>query len=259
MSLVGDLRGALGAVGRRLGGDYDEDDWGFDAGYVRAVSPLTDFLHDRWWRVEASGLERLPRRGRALVVANHGGVLPYDALMLATAIRRSERPRDARFLVADAAFELPYAAPAVRRLGGVPDSPHNARQLLEDDHLVLAFPERTVRPYGERYTLGRLGRGEFVEVALRAQAPIVPCAVIGSEEVHPVLAELPLLGRRLPLFGPLPLPSKWLIAIGEPIVPGHPPDAAEDRALVLSLSDRVRETIQRLVYETLIRRKAAFL
>jgi 1-acyl-sn-glycerol-3-phosphate acyltransferase len=241
----------------------DEDGWGFDPGYVGSLAPVIDFLYDRWWRVEVAGLERIPERGPALLVANHAGVLPYDALMIATAVRRGVS-RDARFLAGDAAFELPYASPALRRLGGVPDSLHNARQLLEQQHVVIAFPERgtgAVKPFAERYRVGRFGRGEFVEAALRAQAPIIPCAVIGSEEVHPILRELSLFGRRLavPLFGPLPLPSKWLIAVGEPIVLGHPPAAAADRALVLSLSDRVRETIQQSVHETLIARKAAFL
>jgi len=262
VSLVGDLREALAVVGRRLSGEYEEDAWGFDADYVRALAPLSELLYDRWWRVEASGLESLPARGRALVVANHAGVLPYDALMMATAIRRGPRPRDARFLVGDRASELPYASPALRRLGGVPDSAHNARQLLEQDHLVLAFPEyggRAVKPYKERYRLERFGHGGFIEVALRTQTPVIPCAVVGSEEVHPLVSQLPLAGRLMPLPVPLPLPSKWLIAFGEPIVLGHPPEAAEDRALVLSLSDRVRERIQQLVYETLIARKAAFL
>jgi 1-acyl-sn-glycerol-3-phosphate acyltransferase len=271
MSLVGDLRDALAVVGRRVGGEYEEDAWGFDADYVRAVAPLVDLLYDRWWRVEAGGLEGLPARGRALVVANHAGVLPYDALMMATAIRRGvgrgagggALSRDARFLAGDRAFELPYASPALRRLGGVPDSAHNARQLLEQEHLVLAFPEyggRASKPYSERYRLERFGRGGFIEVALRTQSPVIPCAVVGSEEVHPLLAQLPLLpGRLMPLPVPLPLPSKWLISFGEPIVLSHPPEAAEDRALVLSLSDRVRERIQQSVYETLIRRKAAFL
>jgi 1-acyl-sn-glycerol-3-phosphate acyltransferase len=234
----------------------DPDDWGYDAGYVRAISPVTGFLYTRWWRVEASGLDHVPARGRALIVANRGGRLPYDALMIATAIRRGPRPRDARFLVDAGAFELPHLSPALRRAGGVPTSGQNARQLLAQGQLVIGFADRD----GQAYRVGRLGRGELVEAALRAQAPIVPCAVVGSEEVHPLLAAPSVLGRRLavPLFGPLPLPSKWLISFGEPIVLGHPPDAADDRALVLSLSDRVRETIQQSVHETLIRRKAAF-
>jgi 1-acyl-sn-glycerol-3-phosphate acyltransferase len=234
----------------------EEDDWGFDPGYVRALGPLTGLLHDRWWRVETSGLEHVPARGRALIVANRGGALPYDALMLATAIRRREPARNARFLASDGAFELPYVSLALRRVGGVPDSAHNAQRLLEHDHLVIGFAGR-----GDKaYRVGRFGRGELVAAAVRAQAPIVPCAIVGGEEVHPVVAAPSLFGRRLalPLLGPIPLPSKWLIAFGEPLVLTHPPEAAEDQALVLSLSDHVRETIQQSVYDTLIRRKAAF-
>jgi 1-acyl-sn-glycerol-3-phosphate acyltransferase len=233
-----------------------EDDWGYDAAYVRALAPLTGFLYERWWRVEASGLEHVPARGRALLIANHDGVLPYDALMIATAMRRGERPRDARFLARGGAFEVPYVSPALRRVGGVPESAANAQALMERDHVVIAFAQRATEPY----RVGRLGRGELIAAALRAQAPIIPCGVLGGREVHPVVGMPAVVGRRLalPLFGPLPLPSKWLIVCGEPIVEGHPPEAADDRALVLSLSDRVRETIQGLVHEALIRRKAAF-
>ena len=274
--LPAEVRAALSAAQRRLSGDYEEDEWGFDPGYAQAVQPLFDFLYDRWWRVHATGVDSVPARGPALIVANHAGVLPYDALMLATAIRRATAARDARFLVLDRTFELPWAGVAMRRIGAVPASSHNALGLLKAGHVAMAFPEGamgTGKPYSERYRIERFGRGGFIEVALRAQAPIIPCAVVGSEEIYPVLRNIPLAARLLrtpffpltptfPLLGPLgliPLPSKWHIAFGAPIDLGHPPQAAEDRALVLSLSDRVRETLQRSVHDTVIRRKAAFL
>jgi 1-acyl-sn-glycerol-3-phosphate acyltransferase len=132
----------------------------------------------------------------------------------------------------------------MRKVGGVPANPYNAIRLLEQDELVMAFPEGvkgTGKPYSERYRLARFGRGGFVEVALRTGAPIVPAAVVGSEEIYPKLAENRSLARLLglpflpvtptfPLLGPLglvPLPSRWRIEFCEPIDLGHrSPDAA---------------------------------
>ena len=269
------LRSALAAA-RRLRAPGDEDEWGFDAGFAGAAEPLLSFLYDQWWRVHAAGAEHVPAAGRVLVVANHAGVLPWDAAMMATAIRRGPHRRDPRFLVLDWAFELPWVATAIRRYGGVPASPYNALRLLRQGHAVMVFPEGakgTGKPYGRRYRLERFGRGGFVEVALRARAPIVPCAVVGSEEIYPKLGELPGAARVLgapyvpitptfPLLGPLgaiPLPSRWRIAFGEPIdLSAHAPGDAEDAALVLELAERVRDRVQRMVFDELVERGGAF-
>jgi 1-acyl-sn-glycerol-3-phosphate acyltransferase len=274
------LRAALAAA-RRLGpgAPGDEDEWGFDQGFAEEVEPLLGFLYDRWWRVHASGVEHVPAQGRVLFVANHAGVLPWDAAMIAMAMRRGMAPgsfRHPRLLVLDWAFELPWVSTAIRRFGGVPASPYNALGLLRQDHPVIVFPEGakgTGKPYARRYRLERFGRGGFVEVALRARAPIVPCAVVGSEEIYPKLGELPVAARLLgapyvpvtptfPLLGPLgaiPLPSRWRIAFGAPIeLSGHPAEDAEDRALVLELAEEVRDRIQQMVYDELVERGGAF-
>jgi 1-acyl-sn-glycerol-3-phosphate acyltransferase len=258
-----------------------EDEWGYDPDFARSVQPWLDLLYTRWWRVVTTGLEHLPAAGPALVVANHAGVVPWDASMMATGMRRGAAPsgtyRHPRFLVLDWAFSLPWASVAIRRFGGVPASPHNALALLEQGHVVMVFPEGAKgvgKPYSRRYRLERFGRGGFVELAVRAGAPIVPCAVVGSEEIYPKLAELPLVARLLgapyfpvtptfPLLGPLgaiPLPSRWRIAFGEPIdLSGLGPDAVEDRARIFELADEVRERIQAMVFESLVEREGAFL
>jgi 1-acyl-sn-glycerol-3-phosphate acyltransferase len=279
LGLLRDLRGAADAAARRLRGDYEEDEWGFDPGFTTAAQPLLDLLYDRWWRVTASGVEHVPRDGRALLVANHAGVLPWDAAMIGTALKRAHPPgaaRDPRFLVLDWAFSLPWASVAIRRIGGVPASPHNAARLLEQDHLVMVFPEGAKgvgKPYKERYRLQRFGRGGFVELALRTGAPIVPVAVVGSEEIYPKLGELPGVAKLVgapympitptfPLLGPLgaiPLPSRWRIAFGAPLdLRGLGPEVADDRATVLELAEEVRERIQEMVYAELIARPGAF-
>ena len=219
----------------RLAGEYEEDDWGFDPGYTDNVKPFFDFMYDGWWRVDAIGVDRVPATGRALLVANHAGVLPWDATMMASALlRHHPHPRHPRFLVLNWAFQLPWVASFMRKVGGVPASPHNAERLLREDNLVAVFPEGVKgagKDFSERYRLQRFGRGGFVEVALRTGAPIVPVAVVGSEETYPKIGEARLLARltgapyfpvtpTFPALGPLgvvPLPSKWRIEFCEPI------------------------------------------
>jgi len=276
LGVLKDFKRALDLAGHRLRGEYDEDEWGFDPELAAALEPLTSFLYDTWWRVTATGTEHVPAEGRALIVANHAGVLPWDAAMMAVALRRGGIDRAPRFLVLDWAFGLPWASVAIRRNGGVPASPYNALRLLRQDHLVMVFPEGAKgvgKPWSERYRLQRFGRGGFVELALRTGAPIIPCAVVGSEEIYPKLGEIPGVARLLgapyfpvtptfPLLGPfgtIPLPSRWRIAYGEPIdLRGLGPDAADDRATVLEIAEDVRERIQGMVYDNLIERQGAF-
>ena len=176
----------------------------------------------------------------------------------------------------DWAFSLPWVSVAIRKVGGVAASPFNALRLLEQDQLVAVFPEGvkgTGKPFRERYQLQRFGRGGFVELALRTGAPIVPVAVVGSEEIYPKLGEAPPLARAIgapffpltPLFpwlgpaGVVPLPSRWMIEFCEPIPTAqYGPDAADDRSLVLELSEQVRDTIQTKLLENVVRRGPAF-
>jgi 1-acyl-sn-glycerol-3-phosphate acyltransferase len=280
---AGNLPRAVAATAERLlhrlRGEYREDEWGFDEDFAEAMFPLFRFLYEVWWRVDTDGVRNVPVDGRALLVANHAGALfPFDASMMTVALMKEHPlPRWPRFLVLDWAFELPFVSSFMRRVGGVPASPHNTEALLERDELVMVFPEGvkgTGKQFTERYRLQRFGRGGFVEVALRTRAPIVPVGVVGSEEIYPKLADAPGMARAIgapfvpitptfPLLGPLgliPLPSKWRIAFGEPIdLSEYPPEAADDRATVFDLSERVRDTIQTSLYESLVKRGSAFL
>jgi len=272
-----DTRRAVERAARRLDGEYREDEWGFDEEFADLVLPFLDFLYDRWWRVRTLGAGNVPGHGRALMVANHAGILPWDATMISMGLLREHPlPRYPRFLVLDWAFSLPWVSVAIRKVGGVAASPFNALRLLEQDQLVAVFPEGvkgTGKPFRERYRLQRFGRGGFVELALRTGSSIVPVAVVGSEEIYPKLGEAPLMARILgapyfpltptfPWLGPLgtiPLPSKWRIEFCEPIETAeHGPEAAADRALVLELSEQVRETIQGKLLENLVKRGPAF-
>jgi 1-acyl-sn-glycerol-3-phosphate acyltransferase len=276
-ALPRDARDTLERVLRRLEGEHEDDEWGFDEGFTELVEPFFGFLYDRWWRVKVEGAHRVPAHGRALLASNHAGILPWDATMISVALMREHPlPRQPRFLVLNWAFDLPWVSVLIRRMGGVVASPYNALRLLEQDHLVAVFPEGvkgTGKPFARRYRLQRFGRGGFVEIALRAGAPIVPVAVVGSEEIYPKLADLPAVARAIgapffpvtptfPWLGPLgvvPLPSRWRIEFCEPIdTAQYGPDASGDRALVLELTEQVRDTVQQAVFANLVRRGSAF-
>ncbi len=264
---------------RRAAGEYHEDEWGFDEEFAEAVFPVFEFLYRVWWRVKVSGVTNVPGHGRALLVSNHAGsILPFDAVMIATAIQKEHPlPRWAKAMVLNWAFDLPFVSYVMRRIGGIPANPANLTRLLEQDHPVMVFPEGAKgfgKPFSERYRLQRFGRGGFVEVALETGAPIVPVAVVGSEEIYPKLGESPLLARAVgapyvpvtptfPLLGPLgllPLPSRWRIEFLEPIdLSGYGPGSSEDRSLVFDISEQVRDTIQDALYKGLVERGPAFL
>ena len=229
--------------------------------------------------MQTEGVRNVPSHGRGLIVSNHAGsMFPFDATMLGVAIQKEHPlPRWTRPLVLNWAFDLPFLSFFMRKVGGVPASPFNATRLLEQDELVMVFPEGvkgTGKPFRERYRLQRFGRGGFVEVALRTGAPIIPVAVVGSEEIYPMIGDSPALARVIgapfapvtptfPLLGPLgliPLPSRWRIEFCEPIdVSEYGPEAVDDKALLFDISEQVRETIQAKLYENLVKRGSAFL
>lgn len=264
---------------RRMTGEYHEDEWGFDEEFAEAVFPVFEFLYRVWWRVRVTGVTNVPAHGRALLVSNHAGsILPFDAVMIGTAVQKEHPlPRWTRAMVLDWAFDLPFVSYLMRRIGGIPANPANLTRLLQQDQPVMVFPEGTKgfgKPFTDRYQLQRFGRGGFVEVALETGAPIVPVAVVGSEEIYPKLGEAPILARAIgapyvpvtptfPLLGPLgllPLPSRWRIEFLEPIdLSGYGPGSSEDRSLVFDISEQVRDQIQDALYKGLVDRGPAFL
>jgi 1-acyl-sn-glycerol-3-phosphate acyltransferase len=253
------------------------DEFGYDAVFARTVEPWLRFLYRVWWRVEATNVDHVPAAGPALVVANHSGVLPYDGAMVKLAIRH-EHPaaRECRMLMLDMFALLPVLAPALTKHGEVRASADNAERLLNQGGLVGVFPEGVKgvgKNFRDRYRLARFGRGGFVRIALRTGAPIVPCAVVGAEEIHPILARADWIGRPLGfpyfpltptfpwlgLLGFVPLPSRWSIDFAPPIATdGYGPEAADDPILVNRLSEEVRETVQRMIDGRLARRRSVW-
>ncbi len=272
------IRGTAEFARRRLTGDYQVDEFGLDEHLLESVLlPMLRPLSELWFRMEVNGIEHLPESGGALIVANHAGVLPLDGLMLQLAVHdRHPKQRVVRLLAADLVFETPIVGGLARKAGHTLACPADAERLLRSGELAGVFPEGYKgigKPYSERYKLQRFGRGGFVSAAVRSGVPIIPCSIVGSEEIYPKLANLGPLARLLglpyfpvtPLFphlgalGAIPLPSKWCIEFGEPISTGaYEPEDADDAMMMFDITDQVRETIQQTLYKLLTKRRNPF-
>ena len=268
----------LAFLRRRITGEYEVDEFGFDQDLTENVLlNLIRPLYETYFRVEARGLERVPNDGGALIVANHSGTLPLDALMTQVALW-DHHPvgRHLRMLAADVVFTMPYVGSYARKAGHTLACNPDAQRLLAGGEVVGVWPEGFKgigKPFSERYRLQRFGRGGFVSAALRTGTPIIPTAIVGAEEIYPKIGDIKPLARLLgipyvpvtptfPWLGPLglvPLPSKWYIVFGEPIeTSGYDPAAADDPMLVFNLTDQVRESIQDTLYRVLLQRRSVF-
>ncbi len=252
------------------------DAFGYDPVGARCLEPLVAALVEKYFRVEARGVESVPGDGPAILVANHAGAIPFDGLVLSYLVRlRHPRHRDVRWLVENEAHHFPFFGTLMARLGAVRACPENAQVLLERGAVLAVFPEGNQglrKTYGERYRLQRFGRGGVVKLAIRAGVPIVPVAVVGGEETYPVLWRTSLFAEALgvpflpvtPLFpllgflGLLPLPTRWRVAFGTPLRLELPPSAADDPATVSRTNERVRGEVQALLGELLGRRRSVF-
>jgi 1-acyl-sn-glycerol-3-phosphate acyltransferase len=263
---------------RRRARGYQTDEFGFDPELTTSVlMPMVRWLYQNWFRVRMRGLENIPDTGAALVVSNHAGVLPIDVVMVQVGVHYEHpRHRNLRLLGADLVYEVPLLAQLARRSGHTEASPEQAHKLLTSGQLVGVCPEGfkgTGKPFSERYQLRRFGRGGFAVSAIRAGVPIIPCAIVGAEEIYPMIGNAQWLAELLglpyfpitPLFpwfgllGTIPLPSDWIIAFGEPVPTGHyGPAAAGDSAAVCELADRVRDIVQQMVNDLVVERGPAF-
>jgi len=255
----------------------DVDEWGRSERMRAVIRRLYEPVYSKWFRVEWKGLERIPTEGGALLVGNHAGAIPSDAPVIMHGIEKElGRPV---YGMADYFFRrVPVVGTLWNRGGGIAANPDNAYRLLHDDgQLGLVFPEGTKgpsKPYADRYQLKRFGRGGFVEIAMRAGVPVVPIAVVGSEETMPVLFGLPAVARALGLpyfpitanvvaLGPLgvivPFPAKFTLRVLEPVTFDVPPDQERySRSKVMDESESIRSALQETLYDMLATRRSVW-
>jgi 1-acyl-sn-glycerol-3-phosphate acyltransferase len=253
----------------------DVDEWGRSERTRALVRALYDPIYSKWFRTEWEGLEKIPAEGGALLVANHAGAIPSDAPVIMHGVEKElERPV---YGLADYFFRtIPVVGTLWARSGGVSARPANAYRLLREQHqLALVFPEGTKGPsksYTDRYQLRRFGRGGFVEIAMRAGVPVIPIAVVGSEEAMPVVFRLPSLARALGVpyapitanlltMGPLgivmPFPAKFKLRVLDPVSFDVPADRDRySKSRIMEESEGIRNQLQDAVYEMLRDRRS---
>jgi 1-acyl-sn-glycerol-3-phosphate acyltransferase/nucleoside-diphosphate-sugar epimerase len=252
------------------------DDFGMDRQYIAAFGrTLFKFLHDRYWRVEVKGLDHVPRSGRAVLVGVHRGFMPWDAVMALHLIVWNLR-RYVRFLIHPGLIRFPFLFNFHTKLGGIIACQENAAYVLERDEMLGLFPEGirgAFALYRDAYKLGRFGRDEYVKIALRHRAPIIPFVTVGSAEIFPILKKLDWawwkrhtewpgfpITPTFPFLPPVPLPAKWHTQFLEPIhiEERYPPEAAGNPETVRAISLEVRNSMEKAIGEMLRCRKSIF-
>jgi 1-acyl-sn-glycerol-3-phosphate acyltransferase len=265
---------AAKVVRRRTSRRTPPDEFGLDPEFRARALPLFRLLYEKYWRVEARGARHVPKSGPVILVSNHSGALPFDATMIACALEEARYPRPTRFLYDRFVENLPWIPGVYKKAGGVVASHENAARLLDKGELIGLFPEGVAglsKLYSERYVLQPFSSG-FVRLAFRFGAPIVPVAVVGAEEIYPLMGRLQGLGKMIgapylpvtpffPLLGPLgliPLPTKWRIRFGKPIVLDPIRQRRLDGTAVRATAEQVRRRVQSMVRALLRSRDSLF-
>ena len=246
------------------------DRFGLDLEFREQVAPVFRWLHDHYWRVKLTGARHIPAEGPAILIANHSGALPFDGAMICTALD-TVAGVVVRYLYDRFVTNVPLVEMFYRKTGGAVATRENMRALLEAGHHVLVFPEGVpgvAKPFDQRYQLRPFSPG-FARLAAETGAPVIPLAVMGAEEIYPIVGRAESLGRSfgmpyvpitpffplLGLLGVLPLPTKWFIRVGRPMTIGPIDD--EVRAGVEAI--RARRKIQAMVTRLRRRRRSVFL
>jgi 1-acyl-sn-glycerol-3-phosphate acyltransferase len=248
------------------------DPFGLDLDFRRQTLPLFRFLHQRYWRIEVTGAQNVPTEGPVILVSNHSGALPFDGSMIVTSVEL-ERQRVVRYLYDRFVDAVSPVAAFYRKTGGATATRDNAITLLQAGQALLIFPEGVpgvAKPFSDRYHLQPFQPG-FARMAMALDVPIVPVAVVGAEEIYPLMGRAESIGRMLGMpyipitpffpvlgmFGTLPLPTKWFIHFGKPLrLPQVDDEARWARAKIEA--GRVRRRIQSMVTRLKERRRSVF-
>jgi 1-acyl-sn-glycerol-3-phosphate acyltransferase len=255
------------AAARPASNEYGLDPFGFSLDTSLAALAPFIWLYKHYFRVDARGLENVPK-GRVLLVGNHSGQLPFDGAMIGIALMvDADPPRAIRSMVEKWMPTLPYISILFARLGQVVGTPENCRRLLQADEAILVLPEGVRglnKLWRHRYQLQDFGLG-FMRLALETDTPIVPVSVVGAEEQAPALFNAAFVAKLLrmpampvtPTLLPLPLPSRYYLRFGKPM---RFTGSSDDEDVVIERKVKtVRAAIQAMISQSLKERRHVFL
>lgn len=217
-----------------------------------AIEPF----YRHYFSVKALGVDHVPRHGRCMLVGNHSGGIAIDgAMVIASMFFAKEPPRLAQGMIEKFLNRMPFASMLSSRFGQLTGLPEHAERLLEDERLLMVFPEGakgTAKLYKDRYSLVRFGTG-FVRLAMKTKSPIVPFAFLGGGAAFPTVANAELLGRLVgapyvpivPYLVPVPLPVRLEVEYGEPIV--FEGTGAESDSVISGYVEQVRTAIATMI------------
>lgn len=243
-------------------GSLDYDPWGFNNEAVKLALGAFRVFYEKYFRVEAHGLEHVPAAGRCLVIGNHSGQLPIDAMMVGYALATNPHgPRAARAMMERFFPSVPFVGNALNSVGAVVGEPANCAKMLEAEEAIIVFPEGirgAGKPYSKRYQLQRFGHG-FMHLAIAHKAPIIPVGIAGCEETIPSLGHIKPLAKMLglpyfPIALPVILPARVVLTFGEPMYFG-PADSEEE---ITANVEQVKDAINGLIASGLAARKSVF-
>lgn len=236
---------------------FGYDKWGYSTAAAKRTLFAASWFYRHYFRVEVHGIDRVPE-GRGLLIGNHSSQLAYDGMMVATAMMLEARPRRAVKAMIEKVFQrMPLINVLMTRSGQVTGLPENCERLLDDEELLMVFPEGargSGKLWKDRYKLVDFGTG-FLRLAMKKRAPITPFAFVGGEEACPAFFDVKPLARALglpyatitPTILPLPLPARCSIWFGEPMV--FEGTGNEEDAEVLAKVDVVKQRIAALIEE----------
>lgn len=244
-------------------GTFGYDPWGYNSDAAKlAMQALTPF-YKKYFRVEAHGLENVPRQGRVLVIANHSGQLPIDGMLIGYAMATNPHaPRSLRVMIERWFPTIPFVGNMLNEIGGVLGDPENCINMLRAEEAIIVFPEGVRgagKTWDQRYKLQRFGLG-FMHLAITENTPILPVGVVGCEETMPTPFHLKMLARLmgmpyLPLTTPVPLPAKVRLYFGEPMRFEGPITSEDDIAIKV---EKVKDAINSLIARGLQEREGWF-
>lgn len=244
-------------------GSYGYDAWGFNVNGVKPFVGIGRFIFENYFRVESHGLENIPPSGRVLIIANHSGQLPVDAMLLGYSIVTNPyAPRAPKGMYERFVPQVPFISTIFSQWGGTLGDPENCEKMLFNEEAVIVFPEGAKgisKPWKKRYQLQHFGNG-FIHMALKCKTPVIPVGIVGAEEIMINLGNIDILQKitRFPAFPaliPFFFPSKVIINFGKPMFF----EGNNEREYVMSeMAEQVKHEVKKLMDLGLAQRKGVF-